>query len=104
MHRDLILKLRKDSNAGLGRIFRMLRERKDLETLGDFVIYKRIILTLRIAGYEVLDRSIVRHFQNLLKDDYLLSEKYELLKDLRGAGKGQREVKRCLEFVQERSV
>ncbi|KKU79888.1 MAG: hypothetical protein UY04_C0001G0038 [Parcubacteria group bacterium GW2011_GWA2_47_7] len=99
-----ILALKERDNAGLGRIFRILRKRKDLAALGDFIIYKRIILTLRGAGHEVSDRSVVRHFENVSKDDYLLPEKQQLLKDLRGAGKVQREVKKSLEFVQKRSV
>lgn len=99
-----ILALKERDNAGLGRIFRVLRKRKDLESLGDFVIYKRIILSLRGAGHVVLDRSIVRHFSNISKDDYLLSEKQGLLKDLRGAGKRQGEVKTGLKIALERLI
>ncbi len=101
---SLILALKEKENAGLGRIFRELRKRKDLDALGDFVIYKRIILCLRGAGQDVTDRSITLHFSNISKEDYLLSEKHELLKDLRAAGKRQGEVKKNLKLTQERSV
>ena len=89
---DEILALKGRGNAGLGRIFRRLRKGRDLAGMGDFIIYKRIIITLRRAGCVVANRSIVRHFENISKDDYLQSEKHELLADLKGAGLVQREV------------
>ncbi len=75
--------MKKDSNAGLGRIFRSLRRVKSLENVSDYILYKRIIITLSEAGYDLSNQSIVRHFSNVSTEEYSLAEKGLILKDLR---------------------
>ena len=86
--KDIILKMKKDTNAGLGHIFRELSSRNFLEGLGSYIIFKRIILTLSEAGYSIPRQSIVRHFNECVPtEDYAQEEKEALLKDLRIASR-----------------
>ncbi len=81
------LRLRSEENAGLGRIFRELRKIQRLEVLGDIILYKTIINTLSLNGYEVSERSITRHFVNIDLDDYNPEDRREIIKDLKGGSK-----------------
>ena len=82
--REITLRMKKKENAGLGRIFRELRGLKILEDCGDYIIFKRILITLKDAGYFVSNKSIVRHFSSCVSpEDYAQDEKEFLLKDLR---------------------
>lgn len=86
---SIVLKMKEEQNAGLGRIFRYLRGLAILDAYGDFVIYKMIIRVLRCAGHEISDRSIVGHASNLdfYNDcDFSKSEKLEYLDDLQKSG------------------
>lgn len=79
-----ILSMKRSTNAGLGHIFRELSGRSDLENLGGYIIFKRIIITLAEAGYSIPRQSIVRHFNQCVPiEDYAQNEKEALLKDLR---------------------
>lgn len=80
---NIILRYKREENAGLGRIFRLLRRIPRLETMGDIVLYKTIINTLSLNGYLIEDRSITRHFREINKDDYLQDEKREIIKDIK---------------------
>lgn len=80
---QIILRLKREENAGLGRIFRQLRKMPRLEIVGDIILYKSIINTLSLNGFHVEDRSIVRHFEEMNPDDYSQSEKHQIIKDLK---------------------
>lgn len=81
-----------ENKAGLGRIFRTIRNYKELEGVADIPLYKRIIRILREIGckgknnWAVGNREIVRHFSNIDKEDYDLSEKRQILEDLKKTG------------------
>lgn len=78
-----ILRLKRQENAGIGRIFRVLRKIPRLEIIGDIVLYKSIIGTLSQNGYYVSFRSITRHFRNIDPNDYNPKERAEIIKDLK---------------------
>lgn len=89
---NIILRYKREENAGLGRIFRLLRRIPRLETMGDIVLYKTIINTLSLNGYLIEDRSITRHFKDMNTDDYLQEERRDIIKDLK-EGASQSRVK-----------
>jgi hypothetical protein len=80
---NMILRLKREDNAGLGRIFRVLRKTARLETVGDIILYKMIINTLSLNGYQMTDRSITRHFSNINPGDYNQVDKREIIQDLK---------------------
>lgn len=79
----IIVEMRTNKNAGLGRIFRTLRRKSYLETTGDVPLYARIIQISEKEGLGFTDEQIVKHFKNISKEEYLESEKREILKDLK---------------------
>lgn len=88
---QIILRLKREENAGLGRIFRELRKIPKLEMVGDIILYKTIINTLSLNGYLIEDRSVVRHFKEVNTYDYDQSEKREIIKDLKDGAFQSRE-------------
>ena len=78
----LIVKMKTESNAGLGRIYRTLRKMRSREPIGDYILFKRVIRILSRSGFEIPHTSIVRHFKNISTSEYETTEKHQLLEDL----------------------
>lgn len=106
--KEIILHIYNKYNAGLGKLFRILRKLPRLKNYGDIIIYKHLINTLAQAGIEISERSITRHFENVSKEDYSPEDKREIIKDIKiGADKCRSrsiEVKNGLEIDQDDGI
>ncbi len=70
-------------NTGLGRAYRYLRSLKEFEAYGDIVLFKGLIVCFRKNNIQVTNRTIVRQFSLISPDQYVESEKAEILADLK---------------------
>lgn len=77
----------RSNNRGLGYIFRKMRELPEHESLSDYILFGRIILTLRKNDFQIPERQIVDHFRKCVgANDYATKERQKVLNRLKRLG------------------